>query len=236
VKVSIIIPVLNEERNLPRMREHLYAIQQQGHEVIIIDGGSRDHTLMLAYEITNTVIVSKPGRALQMNSGAAVASGELLLFLHADTFLPENAMQILSESFPKDRSLGDQSQKKNYWGRFNVRLSSDRLVFRLIETLMNWRSCVTSIATGDQAIFIDKNLFERVACFSEIALMEDIEMSRRLKKIAKPVCIKSQVITSSRRWEEHGVVKTVLLMWKLRLYYFFGVSPEKLQQLYSGKS
>jgi len=222
VKISIIIPVLNEEMNLSRLSDYLQSVQQQGHEVIVVDGGSRDNTLSIAYRITNTVIVSMPGRALQMNSGAAIASGEVLLFLHADTFLPEDALKIIS----------DLSQKKNLWGRFNVRLSSSRFVFRLIETLMNLRSCFTSIATGDQAIFIEKNLFKQVAGFPEIALMEDIEISRRLKKTARPVCIKEKVITSSRRWENNGVVATVLLMWKLRLYYFFGVSPEKLKQLY----
>lgn len=222
MKISIIIPVLNEEMNLSRLSHYLQSVQQHGHEVIVVDGGSRDNTLSIAYRITNTVIVSMPGRALQMNSGAAIASGEVLLFLHADTFLPEDALKIIA----------DLSQKRNLWGRFNVRLSSSRFVFRLIETLMNLRSCFTSIATGDQAIFIEKNLFKQVGGFPEIALMEDIEISRRLKKASRAVCIKQKVITSSRRWENNGVVATVLLMWKLRLYYFFGVSPEKLKQLY----
>jgi GT2 family glycosyltransferase len=122
--------------------------------------------------------------------------------------------------------------KDSAWGRFNVRLSSNRLVFRLIESMINLRSCLTSIATGDQAMFIKKSLFNRVGGFPEIALMEDVALRRRLKKIEKPVCIKQKVITSSRRWENKGIVATVLLMWKLRLYYFLGVSPEKLNQLY----
>lgn len=222
MKISIIIPVLNEAMNLSRLSEQLCAIRQSGHEIIIVDGGSRDDTLSSAYEITETVIVSSPGRAMQMNNGAAVASGDVLLFLHADTFLPDNTVQIIA----------DLAQRKNIWGRFDVRLSSDRFVFRLIEGLMNFRSCLTSIATGDQAMFIEKDLFQRVGGFPEIALMEDIEISRRLKKITKPVCIKHKVITSSRRWENNGVVATVLLMWKLRLYYFFGVSPERLKRLY----
>jgi len=222
VKISIIIPVLNEEINLSRISGHLQSIRQQGHEIIIVDGGSVDNTLAISYEVTDDVIVSKAGRALQMNSGASVASGDILLFLHADTFLPDNAIQIISDSF----------QSKNYWGRFDVRLSSSKYVYRLIERLMNLRSCLTSIATGDQAIFVEKNLFNRVGGFPEIALMEDVEISRQLKKTSKPVCLKHKVITSSRRWETNGVVATVLLMWKLRLYYFFGVSPEKLSQLY----
>jgi len=136
--------------------------------------------------------------------------------------LPTNAVQIISDSF----------QRKNYWGRFDVRLSSSKYVYRLIERLMNLRSCLTSIATGDQAIFVEKNLFNRVGSYPEIALMEDVEISRQLKKISKPVCLKQKVITSSRRWETNGIVATVLLMWKLRLYYFFGVSPDKLSHLY----
>ncbi len=221
MKISIIIPVLNEETNLARLGEHLRTITQP-HEVIIVDGGSRDNTLHIAYQLTDAVLVSSPGRALQMNSGAEIASGEVLLFLHADTFLPDDALAVIAAL----------SAEENIWGRFDVRLSSRRFVFRLIETLMNLRSCVTSIATGDQAMFIKKNLFQRVGGFPEIALMEDIEISRRLKKIVKPVCLKQKVITSSRRWENNGVVATVLLMWKLRLYYFFGMSPEKLKQLY----
>lgn len=222
MKLSIIIPVLNEELNLSRMDRHLQSIQQQVHEVIIVDGGSVDNTLAIAHELTDSVIVSQPGRALQMNSGASLASGDVLLFLHADTLLPDNAARIVS----------NLSHRKNYWGRFDVRLSSSRFVFRLIEAMMNLRSCLTSIATGDQAIFIERGLFDRVGGFPEIALMEDIEISRRLKKISKPVCIRQKVISSSRRWESKGVVVTVLLMWKLRLYYFFGASPEKLKQLY----
>ncbi len=204
------------------MSGHLQSICQQGHEVIIVDGGSTDNTLAIAHEITDLVIVSNAGRALQMNSGADIASGEVLLFLHADTLLPDKAVEIVIDSF----------QQENYWGRFDVRLSNDSYVYRLIERLMNLRSCLTSIATGDQAIFIEKNLFDRVGGYPEIALMEDIAISKRLKKIVKPVCLKQKVITSSRRWETNGVVATVLLMWKLRLYYFFGVSPEKLKQLY----
>ena len=222
MKISIIIPVLDEERNLSCLSEQLHTIRQQGHEIIIVDGGSRDNTLSVAYQITDTVIVSRAGRALQMNNGAAIACGDVLLFLHADTFLPDDAMNVLSAL----------SQKKDVWGRFDVRLSGQRFVFRLIESLMNLRSCLTSIATGDQAMFIEKSLFQRIGGFPEIALMEDIEISWRLKKIVKPLCLKQKVTTSSRRWENNGVLATVLLMWKLRLYYFFGVSPEKLKQLY----
>lgn len=221
VKLSIIIPVLNEQASLSRISSHLQSIRHQGHEVIVVDGDSTDDTLAISYEVADHVIISKAGRAVQMNNGAAIASGNVFVFLHADTFLPDNAVQIISDSM-----------SENSWGRFDVRLSSSRFVYRLIESLMNLRSCFTSIATGDQAMFIERSLFSRVGGFPEIALMEDIEMSRKLKKIDRAICIKQKVITSSRRWESRGVVATVLLMWKLRLYYFFGVSPDKLNQLY----
>ncbi len=214
--------MLNEEAALSRMSSQLRSIRQQGHEIIVVDGGSADNTLTIAHEVTDSVIISKAGRALQMNNGASIASGDVLLFLHADTLLPDDAMQVVSE----------RSRKKNYWGRFDVRLSGSRYIYRLIEGLMNLRSRITSIATGDQAIFIQRNLFDRVGGFPEIVLMEDIGISRQLKKISKPVCMKQKVVTSSRRWEANGVITTVLLMWKLRLYYFFGVSPDKLSQLY----
>ena len=222
VKLSVIVPVLNEEVNLSRISSSLRSVIEQGHEVIIVDGGSNDNTLTIAYEITDTVIISKKGRALQMNSGASIASGKVVLFLHADTLLPENVAEIISAA-----CVGE-----NFWGRFDVRLSNNKYVYRLIECMMNMRSSLTSIGTGDQAIFIEKGLFDRIGGFPEIALMEDIEISRRLKKISKPVRLKSRVVTSSRRWERNGVFATVFLMWKLRLYYFFGVSPEKLNQMY----
>lgn len=222
MKVSIIIPVLDEALNLLRISSHLQSFIQQGHEVIIVDGGSFDNTLAISNQVTDKVLISKTGRALQMNSGAAIASGDILLFLHADTFLPDNAMQ----------SVLEVSNGQDYWGRFNVRLSSPRLIFRVIGSLINIRSCLTSIATGDQAIFICRSLFDRVGGFPEISLMEDIEISRQLKKLSKPVCVKNNVTTSSRRWEKMGIVATVLLMWKIRLYYFLGVPPDKLNQLY----
>lgn len=222
IKISIILPVLNEESNLVRISSHLQSIVDQGHEVIIVDGGSSDNTLAVASSVTDNIICSHTGRAYQMNAGADVAIGEILLFLHADTFLPDDAMQNILELF----------EGKDYWGRFNVRFSNSQLVYRLIENLMNLRSCITSIATGDQAIFIEKKLFDRIGGFPEIALMEDIEISRQLKKHVKPVCLKNRVTTSSRRWENNGIISTILLMWKLRLYYFLGVSPDKLVRLY----
>lgn len=222
LKTSIIIPVLNDEVNLSDLLLSLKTFRDKGHEVVVVDGGSSDNSLMLAHDGADVIVVSKAGRAVQMNCGAAMATGHVFLFLHCDTVLPAKALQLVTDNY----------QKTKYWGRFDVRLSSNRPVFRLIETLMNFRSKLTSIVTGDQALFVNSELFNHVGGFPEIALMEDIAISQKLRKIASPVCFKQRVITSSRRWEKKGVVKTVLLMWKLRLFYFFGVSPDKLNRLY----
>ena len=222
VKLSIIIPVLNEETNLPDVLSKLQPFRSAGHEVVIVDGGSSDNSLMLAQQGADLVIVSQAGRALQMNNGAAIATGEIFLFLHCDTFLPDSALKIIINNY----------QGEDYWGRFDVRLSGNKFVFRIIERLMNVRSRLTSIATGDQAIFIERKLFNQLGGFPEIALMEDIAISELLRKRSSPVCLKQKVITSSRRWESKGVVTTVLLMWKLRLLYFFGVSADELSRKY----
>jgi rSAM/selenodomain-associated transferase 2 len=222
VKISIIIPVLNEERNLSKTLAGLESFRRSGHQIIVVDGGSSDRSLELAQEMADAVLISKAGRALQMNNGAAVATGEVFLFLHADTALPDDAADLIS-------SLHNE---KKLWGRFDIRLSSNRIIFRLIEFLINWRSRLTSIATGDQAIFIEQGLFNKIGGFPEIALMEDIAISRMLKRFSRPICLRQKVTTSSRRWEQKGVVTTILLMWKLRLYYYLGVSPEKLRRLY----
>lgn len=222
MKISIIIPVLNEEKTLSSLLDRLQSFADSKHEVIVVDGGSFDNSLFIAQASATTVIVSKPGRAVQMNSGAEVATGDVFLFLHVDTVLPESASSAILSSCIHD----------NCWGRFDVRLSSDKFVYRLIESLINLRSRLTSIATGDQALFIKRDLFNQLNGFPEIALMEDVAFSKRLKKHAAPVCLRDRVITSSRRWETKGVVATVLLMWKLRLYYFFGVSPDRLKKMY----
>ena len=219
--LSIILPVLDEEASLPDVLARLQYLRQLGHEIIVVDGGSRDNSLMLAQQAADNVIVSQPGRAVQMNSGAELAAGDVLLFLHADTTLPEGVERILPEI-----------ESDVFWGRFDVRLSGKRLVFRIIESMMNLRSRITSVATGDQAIFVKRSLFEKVGGYPEIALMEDIAISKQLRRVVKPVCVRNKVVTSSRRWEDRGVIKTLLLMWKLRLYYFLGMSPQKISRMY----
>ena len=190
--------------------------------MIVVDGGSTDETFALAKISADQVIRSTRGRAKQMNAGAAVASGDVLLFLHADTFLPDGADTIL-----KNIPLNDQT-----WGRFDVRLSGPSWLFRAIEQGMNLRSRLTGIATGDQAIFVSRQCFINTGGFPEIALMEDIAFSKLLKRLSKPVCLNEKVTTSSRRWEKYGPVRTIVRMWCLRLRYYFGGDPARLVKHY----
>lgn len=225
MKLSIIIPVYNEAANIIATLRRLQNYRFQGHEVIVVDGGSRDNSFDCAVGLVDKLLMSRPGRATQMNIGAEQASGEVLVFLHADTELPPLANTLIAEAI----------NKKQQWGRFNVRLSGQHRFFRIIETMMNWRSCLTGIATGDQVIFVRRNVFQQAGGYPEIKLMEDIELSKKLKAFSKPACIKQRVTTSSRRWEQNGMMKTVLLMWQLRLLHFFGVAPDKLYSRYYQK-
>lgn len=222
MKISIILPVLNEAEFISRALKALQSYRSQVHEVIVVDGGSRDDTLALAQSAADQVLVSRPGRALQMNAGAAVATGDVLLFLHADSLLPDDAYDAITAVIQSGKT----------WGRFNVRLSGQSWMFRIIERMMNWRSCLTSIVTGDQAIFVNRQLFIQVNGFPEIPLMEDIALSKKLRKHSRCACLKSLTVTSSRKWEKNGIAATVLLMWRLRLMYFFGVSADKLASQY----
>ena len=221
--ISLVVPILNESYLIRPFLRHLQPLREQGAEIVLCDGGSTDGTRKLAESRTDALVSSPRCRAVQMNTGARVASGEVLLFLHADTLLPREAMREVSRSV----------QKGYGWGRFDVRLSGRRARFRLIEALMNQRSRLTGIATGDQALFVTRPLFRTVGGFPEIPLMEDIEMSCRLKRHGIPACLNSRVLTSSRRWEQEGVLRTVLLMWSLRAVYALGVDPVRLARWYA---
>jgi rSAM/selenodomain-associated transferase 2 len=222
--ISVIIPLLNDAESLAAQRSRLRALQAEGHEVIIVDGGSRDDSRRVAGEITPKVIDCEPGRALQMNAGADAACGELLLFLHADTRIEPGAIQAL---------LAQREQRgEAFWRRFDVRLDGDHFFYRVIETMMNLRSRITGIATGDQAMFVSRALFQRLDGYPRIPLMEDVALSQRLRKCAAPVCLKPPVVTSTRRWARRGIVATTLLMWRLRLAYFLGVDPARLARMY----
>lgn len=221
--LSIIIPTLNEEDIITDTLERLQVLREAGHEIIVVDAKSFDKTYSLAAQFADSVLLAEEGRGWQMNAGAEYANNDILLFLHADTSLPDNADQLINQALQEDGKS---------WGRFNVRLSGKTWLLRIVEGMMNWRSCFTGIATGDQAIFVKASTFKQIGGFADIPLMEDIDLTRRLKRIKRPICIKTPVITSSRRWEENGIIRTILLMWSLRLAYALGVSPETLSKYY----
>jgi rSAM/selenodomain-associated transferase 2 len=221
MKLSIILPVLNEAAGISATLSALQALRAAGHELIVVDGGSVDATALLASVDADQVINSARGRARQMNAGAAAASGDALLFLHADTRLPEGAADLLEVAL-----------KQRLWGRFDVRIDGRPKLLRVIATLMNLRSRLSGIATGDQAMFMTRAAFETVGGFPDQPLMEDIELSKRLKRLGPPACPRQRVVTSGRRWERYGVWRTILLMWRLRFDYWRGVPVEQLAARY----
>lgn len=220
-KFSIIIPVLNEAALIQEVLHPLQAARQLGCEVIVVDGGSSDETCQLATPLADCVVQVSAQRARQMNAGAAQASGEFLLFLHADTVLPNQALEEIKAAL-----------EQALWGRFDVHITGNARMLSVISFMMNWRSRLTSIATGDQALFMHRTIFQQVGGFPEQALMEDVEMSRRLRRHGRPANLTSKVQTSGRRWLQHGIWRTILLMWRLRLLYWLGVSPDKLAKVY----
>ena len=224
VALRIVIPVLNEGSGLTERLIALQELRAQGAELIVVDGGSTDDSWALARPWVDGLIASKPGRAQQMNAGALPASAcpaRALLFLHADTQLPVNALRLIEAAL-----------QGHWWGRFDVRLDAPQAAFRMIERMMNLRSRVSGIATGDQAIFMRASAFQAAGGFPEQALMEDIEMSSRLLKLSRPACLSERVQTSARKWQKAGVWRTIFLMWRLRLAYFFGANPSDLAATY----
>jgi rSAM/selenodomain-associated transferase 2 len=224
MSLSIIIPALNEAEGIAAALQALQPLRAQGVEVVVVDGGSRDDTATLARPLADAVLAAPRGRARQMNAGAAAARGDILLFLHADCLLPAAADGLLIDGLLRARRS---------WGRFDVRIASRHPMLRIVALLMNARSRLTGIATGDQGIFATRTLFEAVGGFPEIALMEDIEISRRLKKYGPPLCLRHRIAVSPRRWEKHGILRTILLMWRLRLAYWLGADPDKLAMRYA---
>jgi rSAM/selenodomain-associated transferase 2 len=225
-KLSIIVPVLNEAPCIGAALHALQPLRARGHEVIVVDGGSSDATPALAAGAADRVISAPRGRAQQMNAGACAASGDVLLFLHADTRLPQHADRIVTQSLRRAGVC---------WGRFDVRIDSARPLLRLVSCMMNLRSRLTGICTGDQAIFVTAPEFERSGGYARIALMEDIELSSRLRRHSRPVCLRAAVLTSARRWEHYGVLRTIVLMWWLRSRFFFGALPAHLAKRYDGR-
>jgi rSAM/selenodomain-associated transferase 2 len=221
--LSIIVPCLDEAEGVAGALGALAPLRARGAEVIVVDGGSSDDTVARAAPLADRVLAAPRGRASQMNAGAACATGEILLFLHADGLLPDAADALIVESLNRSR---------RGWGRFDVAIASRHPLLRLVARLMNLRSRLTGIATGDQAIFVTKSLFTAAGGFPEIALMEDVAFSKRAKRFGPPLCLRHRVTTSARRWEKHGIVRTILLMWRLRLAYWLGADPHKLALRY----
>jgi len=220
-RITFVVPALNEAAGVVAALQALAPLRARGHEVIVVDGGSEDGTAELARPLADRVLTAPRGRALQMNAGARAASGASLVFLHADVRLPEGADRLVLEA------LAGRS-----WGRFDVELDSPRALLALVGAMMNLRSRLTGIATGDQALFVRRDLFEAVGGYAQIPLMEDIELSARLRRSGPAACLRARVRVSARRWEAHGALRTIILMWRLRLAYFLGADPARLAGRY----
>jgi rSAM/selenodomain-associated transferase 2 len=222
--LSVIIPALNEAGCIRELCAALQPLRSRGHEVILVDGGSDDQTLALGKPLVDRTLCSARGRALQMRAGAAAANGTILWFLHADTGVPDNPDQLILAALENGRAD---------WGRFDVLLSDKHVVLRSVAYLMNLRSRISGIATGDQGIFVRRSLYEQAGGIPSLPLMEDIALSRALKKHGRPACIRQKLLTSARRWQKHGIARTILTMWGLRLAYFIGISPHHLAKYYA---
>lgn len=217
-RLSVVVPALNEASGIRAALEALAPLRAGGHEVIVVDGGSSDGTLEVARGLCDRVLSAPRGRALQMNAGAAAATGDALVFLHADTRLPQGADELIF-----------QSLRLSPWGRFDVEIDARHPLLRVVACTMNLRSRLTGIATGDQAIFVRREAFPG---FPEIQLMEDVAFCKAMKRFGPPACRRERVVTSGRRWESRGVLRTIVLMWRLRLMYFLGARPERLARIY----
>lgn len=220
--LSVVIPTLNEAAAIRPALEALQALRAQGGEVIVVDGGSSDATVESAMPLADRVMRAPRGRASQMNAGAAAARGDALAFLHADTRLPAGAERLMAEAL-----------QGFAWGRFDVEIDSPRLLLRMVAAAMNLRSRWSGIATGDQCIFVSAEAFRRIGGFPAIALMEDIAFSARARRTSRPACLRARVRTSARRWEKNGAVRTIVLMWRLRLAYALGADPGDLARRYA---
>jgi rSAM/selenodomain-associated transferase 2 len=221
--ITIILPTLNEAQTIHEALRALKPLRGDEVEIIVVDGGSTDGTVDAARQFCDRIELAPRGRASQMNAGGRAARGDVLLFLHADTRLPEMAMALIRAA------LRDPAR---HWGRFDVRIDPPRPLLRIVAWSMSLRSRLSGIATGDQAIFVRTSAFRDVGGYPDIPLMEDIALSRRLNRVSAPACLRQCVTTSGRRWEKKGILRTILLMWRLRLAYYFGADPAQLAARY----
>lgn len=222
MRISVIIPVLNEATTIAATLDAVLGLNP--HEVIVADGGSVDHTGEIAAGFGIPVFTAERARALQMNCGAAHATGDVLLFLHADTRLPHSAFRDIAAALENPRYVG---------GRFDLELDGKHWMLPVIGALINCRSRATQVGTGDQAIFVRRETFMRLGGYPDIALMEDIALCRSLKRQGQLASLRSRVVTSARRWESEGVWRTIFKMWLLKLCYFAGVAPARLKPFYA---
>jgi rSAM/selenodomain-associated transferase 2 len=223
--ISIVIPVLDDAPALSRLLDDLDAIGAIDAERIVVDGGSADGSYALAQRRADVALRSQRGRARQLIAGITAAQGTWIWMLHADSRVNAAAWRALNDAV---------AQAGAAWGRFDVHLDDDRPVFRVIERMMNLRSRWSGICTGDQGIFVRRDVLELIDGLPDQPLMEDIELTKRLRRYAKPVCLSVRLRASARRWQQRGVVSTIALMWRLRLQYFFGASPDALERVYYG--
>jgi rSAM/selenodomain-associated transferase 2 len=227
MSLAVVVPVLNEERTIRAALARLVPLHQRGATVIVVDGGSDDDTVALASSLADRVLCAPRGRAAQMNAGARHAlttpSVDTVLFLHADTRLPDAADILVAEAC-RDRASA--------WGRFDVAIEGRAAALPLVAMTMNLRSRLTGICTGDQCIFMTRAMFDATGGFAAIPLMEDIDFSRRARRLARPIALRPRAVTSGRRWERNGVLRTVMLMWRLRVAFFLGADPARLAAMY----
>jgi rSAM/selenodomain-associated transferase 2 len=224
--LSIIIPAVNEAHNFERFLNALSSFRSRGAEIIVVDGGSDDGTREIAAPLADRITTAPRGRAAQMNAGAALARADVLLFLHADSLLPKDADTHI---------LWALARTKRVWGRFDIRIDSPHPILLIVAMMINFRTRLTGIATGDQAIFVRRAAFRAAGGYKDIPLMEDIALSKALRAKSRPISIAAKVVTSARRWHQYGIFRTIFLMWRLRLAYFFGADPHKLASLYEGE-
>lgn len=222
-ELSIVVPALEEAGGLAAHLEPLQPLRAQGCEVVVVDGGSRDATVEIAQPLADLVLTAPRGRGAQLNAGARAARGELLLFLHADTRLPPGAVEAIRAAL---------AEGTHDWGRFDVEIAGRHPLLRVVARLVSWRSRLTGIATGDQAIFVRRSRFESAGGFPELPLMEDVALSTTLRRDSRPACLPLRVVTSGRRWESRGVLRTIVLMWWLRLLFWLGRDAASLARRY----
>ena len=222
-RLSVIVPALDEAEHISAALQSLASARQRGTEIIVVDGGSSDATIAVAEPLADIVLRAPRGRAAQLNAGARSARGDVFLFMHADSLAPETVDLIIANAL-----VG----RTTAWGRFDVRIQSERRLLAVVAATMNARSRLSGIATGDQGMFVTRELFDHAGGFPLQPLMEDIALSRALKRITAPLCLREKIVTSGRRWERRGVLRTILLMWRMRLAYSLGADPAKLASQY----